>query len=880
MKLRYLLAAGLVTASIIASADSWVVLFMKSGTVEKIKVTLASVISMNEEFLSLHEQQIPITSIDHFTLIDEPTATTGDTIRVTYRGAAAPSVENIPEDVVATIEGADVTLTNTNNEKEYTYVLEGASAAGSFTLSSDYKSTVVLNGLSLQSTLKEALNLKCGKRVALVLADGTTNSLADATVDNGQHGAIYCKGHLELSGAGALTLTGNVKHALSTKEYLQIKKTFGSLHVTSAANDGIHAGQYFQMNGGEVTISHVGGDGIQAEATSTPDDELNGQILIKGGSLTITTSATDVAALKSDSLMTITGGTFQFTTTGAGNKAIKSKQALNISDGKFTITQSGKPCSENGDLGYVTAIKGTDVNITGGTFIIKTSGVGARGISAESLWIGDSADIDINNTGTGGTASDAVEVTGSNSGTTTGPEEQQSFIVYVNVPTSSQGGWGGPGGQQSGAWSSVYLMREDGTQVATLTQQVTVNGTTFYLYDFKKADNGTYYFGAPNYQSGGNWGGGTSYTIRSTTFTGPTSGKDRFYKIASSYSTSGTTRTYSLSDVTSTYEGGTIGSATTSDGFTAKGIKVDGNATLAAGKINITMSGAGGKGIKVEGNYIQGMEDGSGPVLTVATTGSSYGSTGSSTGGGRPGGQTSSGSSAKAIKVQGLITIYGGQSEVTTTSSGAEGLESKQKVLSAIRILGGQHYFHCYDDCINSAGGINFEGGVTVCYGYGNDAVDSNFGQRGAIVIGDGNILTYTTKGSPEEGLDCDNNSYIQITGSGNVVALGGAQGGGASSSLASATQGYILSTSSMSFAPNRYYTLADNTGNNLLTFSVEASFNSTMSLITATGMKASNSYTLKYSTTPPTDATTAWHGFYLGSSAQGSTLTSNLTAR
>ena len=149
--------------------------------------------------------------------------------------------------------------------------------------------------------------------------------------------------------------------------------------------------------------------------------------------------------------------------------------------------------------------------------------------------------------------------------------------------------------------------------------------------------------------------------------------------------------------------------------------------------------------------------------------------------------------------------------------------------------------------------------------------------------------MGYTTKGSPEEGFDCDNNSYIQITGNGIGISGGGSQGGGggwgggggSSSSIGSAVQGYYLSTSSISYAANRYYTLSDADGNNLVTYSVEASFSSSLSLFTATGMTKGSKYSLKYSTTEPTDATTEWHGFYLGSSATGTTkVWENVTAQ
>ena len=335
-----------------------------------------------------------------------------------------------------------------------------------------------------------------------------------------------------------------------------------------------------------------------------------------------------------------------------------------------------------------------------------------------------------------------------------------------------------------------------------------------------------------------------------------------------------------------------------SDVKSAKGLKAL-NIALNAGTITISMTGNAGKGISagsgtqsssgggggwggwgggrpggggggmgggstwtnIQGSYTQGKADGTGPTLTVSTTGSAYSS-----------------SSAKAIKAICAVVLYGGTTEVSTKTSGAEGLESK----SGVTIAGGMHYFKCYDDCINSAGKIIFDGGVTVCYGYGNDSVDSNAGTAGAVTIGNGAVFAYSTKGAPEEGIDCDNNSYIQITGTGIGISAGAAQGGGSSSStISNAKQGYAFYTSTVSYQPNRYYTLADANGNNLVTYSVEASCSSSLSLFTATGMVKGSKYNVKYSTTAPTDATTAWHGLYLGSSHVGTTsVISTLSAK
>ena len=171
-----------------------------------------------------------------------------------------------------------------------------------------------------------------------------------------------------------------------------------------------------------------------------------------------------------------------------------------------------------------------------------------------------------------------------------------------------------------------------------------------------------------------------------------------------------------------------------------------------------------------------------------------------------------------------------------------------------------------------------------MCYSNGNDAVDSNAGTTGAITIGDGVVFAYTTAGGPEEGLDCDNNSYIQLTGKGIASSAGGTQGGGgwggSSNTISNAAQGYYFYTSSVSYTTGRYYTLADANGNNLVTYSFEGNVSSTLALHTATGMVKGSTYNVKYSTTAPTDATTAFHGLYLGSSATGTTSAFSFTAQ
>lgn len=580
-------------------------------------------------------------------------------VYVTWNGTEAPTVRCLSDDVAVTTDGGNVTLTNINTDTEYTYILDGSSADGSFTLVSDYKSTIRLNGLQLQSSLEEALNIKCGKRVELVVEDGTVNTLADATTDNGQKGAIYCKGHMELSGGGVLNLTGNVKHALSTKEYLLLKKSFGTLNITKAATDGIHAGQYFRMNGGSVSISGIGGDGIQAEATLAEgyDEELpDGSLLIKGGSISITTTGQDVSAMQSDADLQIDGGTITVSMSGAVSKALNTDADLVINGGDISITNSG----------------------------------------------------------TGLTVSNESE--------------------------------------------------------------------------------------------------------------------------------------------------------------TSKGLNADRNVKIVGGNVSIRMTGAGGKGVKADKDLTVGnAETGEGPVLSVVTSGASFGSssTGGSTGGGtrpgggggwRPGGGTggpggggeSGGSSAKAMKCQGSYYQYGGSIYIETATSGAEGIESKSATTTAMNFNGGNLFMKVYDDCINSAGQINFNGANVLCYSTGNDAIDSNYGKTNSIRQTAGVVISFTSKGGAEMGIDADAMSRVTVTG-GTLITGGGLQGGSSTSSLGSGSTHYKLWSTSISYTSGRYYSIV--CGDNIITWLMPVTMNSSFNALASDAFQSSRTHYIYNGTTAPTSS-------------------------
>lgn len=593
-----------------------------------------------------------------------------DTLFINYTEAGA--TYELPDAwapyVTVTVSGTDVSVVNNNEAEEYVTALSGNCSDGSFIYNGKFKTTIVLKGLSLTNQRNTCIDIEDGKCVSLQLAEGTDNVLADGTTGKG---ALFCKGHLEVSKGGTLSVQGNVKHAISTKEYMEVKKTVGTITVTGAMSDGIHAEQYFQMNGGTIVMRNVLGDGIQAEA-KLKGDENDGQLIIKGGTLDIALSGSDVAALKSDSLLTVSGGDITVVSTGSDVKALKSKTDILISGGTLDITQSGgylvsETTGSDGstvyDPSYSTAVKADDtLTVAGGTIEVNSTADGGRGLNADGGIDITGGELNITADGSGGT----LDL--SSSGSTT----VQSYRLYVSVPTSSGGG---PGGGQQSAWKNVYLYDSSNTLIATLRNQqsFTVNGqtTTFYYYDFGAATSGTYYFKSDNYSS---FNG--TYTIRSANITLNLTGSDVFYSIANSYSTSSSTRTYQINNVTSTYAGA---STPTEEGETYKAfcLKSDGDISIADGTLTLVHSGIMSKGIKADGDVtISGgsiddtaaggyMIIGTDPAYCTAVKCNNYiGSGGQLT-------VTGSGSASRGISTDGTLTITDGTYDFTLTGDGS-----------------------------------------------------------------------------------------------------------------------------------------------------------------------------------------------------------------
>ncbi len=314
------------------------------------------------------------------------------TISVTFDGNTAAVDLGHARNVTYTTDGAHVNIVSTNTKSELELVLQGQSTQGSLTYEGPLKCKFYLNGLNLKSNKGAAIDIQCGKRVDLILNPGTENVLEDAAGGE-QKAALYCKGHLEVSGSGSLTVMGNTKHGIATKEYLEVKRSTGSITVSKAVSDALHIGQYFKMNGGVLNVSGQGGEGIQVEiktldddVTPDPDKEDNGMTFINGGTLNITASAPSTKGIKAPIDLIVTGGTFEIAVPGAGSKGISVDRDMIVGQesGTTLITvraTGGIYEDEEENDSYCTGIKiKRNLIVNAGTVRVSNKGNGTRGI--------------------------------------------------------------------------------------------------------------------------------------------------------------------------------------------------------------------------------------------------------------------------------------------------------------------------------------------------------------------------------------------------------------------------------------------------------------------------------------------------------------------
>jgi hypothetical protein len=282
----------------------------------------------------------------------------------------------------ASINGSNVTITKAAN-----YIISGTLTDGQIAVAVSDSAVVrlILNGVTMNNSTTAPVFISKAQKAILVLANGTTNTIVDATTyvyasatENEPNAAIYSKAPLTLYGDGSLNVTGKYKDGITSKDGLIIKS--GNITVNSA-DDGIRGKDYVIVRGGTTSVNSKG-DGLKSD---NEENTSMGFIKVESGKLNVIASSGD--AMSAQTNVIITDG--EVSLTAGGGSSVSKNESISTKGIKATsgITISGKTItvSSADDAIHTTG----NVVINGGVINLSTSDDAIHGESSITINSGD-----------------------------------------------------------------------------------------------------------------------------------------------------------------------------------------------------------------------------------------------------------------------------------------------------------------------------------------------------------------------------------------------------------------------------------------------------------------------------------------------------------
>lgn len=339
-------------------------------------------------------------------------------INIQYNGSTAKVEQKAKDSVTVTVKGAKVHIESQYTDHKLTVLLTGKSDDGQLVLKTAGKAKVTLSKLNLTSQEGAPLDLRNKKKVEIVAADGTENTLTITACNdtaNNKAATIWSKDKILFSGKGALNViaTGDGCRGIKAKKDITIEDL--TLNVTTSGNHlgekpfsfggfgGFGGGEMpdfsnFQMpEGGFPDFGGFGGfPGFGGEANdSTRQGGFGGFPNFGGGFPGFGGEAND---------STRQGGFGGFP--GFGNFQMPEGGFPNFGGfGGFGASNEEEEGEEGGGMGfagkrkYVASTKGIaskgKVTINSGTVTVKTATAGAEGIEGKDGVIVNGGTVDV-----------------------------------------------------------------------------------------------------------------------------------------------------------------------------------------------------------------------------------------------------------------------------------------------------------------------------------------------------------------------------------------------------------------------------------------------------------------------------------------------------
>ena len=474
-----------------------------------IAVTSEAIVITDTNASGTAEGDVNNTGVDEDDLVEN--ATFENTVQIVFSDASATITNPVPDDVVITQDGAEVTINSSISK--VAYEVSGTTTDGMLKIYSDKKFKLSLSDLSITNTDGPAINIQSSKTIFVVLEG--TNNLSDASSysnipdEEDAKATFFSEGQLVFSGSGALNVAGNYKHGITSDDYIRVIS--GTISVTEAASDAIHTNDYLIVDGGTLNLT-ADGDGMDCK---------EGYIIINDGTFTINAVDDGIAASydiddeeePDDSItpnLTINGGDFEINT--SEGEGMESKGIMTINEGTINIDAYDDGINAIGNLYinggniyvYSTLNDAIDSNegitVTGGT----TIAIAVRTDEPDGSFDTDDNTFKI----TGGT----ILGLALNTSFPTESESTQNSVIFDGVNSNTL----------------LNIQSEDGTEALTYQVPNSVNtiiysnaklesGETYNIYIGGSVSNGTEVNGlytSGTYSEGS--ASGDSFTINST----------------------------------------------------------------------------------------------------------------------------------------------------------------------------------------------------------------------------------------------------------------------------------------------------------------------------------------------------------------------------
>lgn len=390
-------SAGVLTAALLAGCGGTATSGSDSGSTTtgvQVAASTGSPTTVEEALAGDIDVEAGDTSYDETEVVD-----------ITLDGDTASSGSD-----AVTVGGDTVTITAAG-----TYRLSG-SIDGQVVVDSSGDGVVrlILEDAEISSDSSAAIAVTDAESVVVVLADGSSNRLADAssyddTSEDAPTGALWSTADLTIGGTGSLTVTGNSNDGIVGKDGLVING--GTIAVTSV-DDGIRGKDYVAITGGDLTVDATG-DAIKSDNDT---DAGTGFVLIEGGTVTVTSEDDGVKGTRQ---VLVSGGTIDIA------------ESMEAIEGSTVIIDGGDLTLHSADDG---------LNVSGGSSA-DDSGQGGGGMSADTslqLWV-NGGDLTVWSSGDGLDSNGYATITGGTI-TVNGPTSDGNAALDVNGTLEVSGG--------------------------------------------------------------------------------------------------------------------------------------------------------------------------------------------------------------------------------------------------------------------------------------------------------------------------------------------------------------------------------------------------------------------------------------------------------